>query len=52
MGHEEWFPPIRLRVGRGFKKETIAGMRRNGRDAPKPDLYAATRETSSFKLCG
>jgi hypothetical protein len=33
-GHEERFPPTRLSVGCGFRKETIAGMRRNGRDAP------------------
>ena len=35
QGHEERFPPTRLSAGRGFRKETIAGMRRNGRDAPK-----------------
>jgi hypothetical protein len=34
MGHEERFPRTRLSVGCGFRKETIAGMRRNGRDAP------------------
>jgi hypothetical protein len=28
------FPPTRLSAGCGFRKETIAGMRRNGRDAP------------------
>jgi hypothetical protein len=33
-GHEERFPPLRLSAGCGFRKETIAGMRRNGRDAP------------------
>jgi hypothetical protein len=33
-GHEERFPPRRLIAGYGFRKETIAGMRRNGRDAP------------------
>jgi hypothetical protein len=35
LGHEERFPPTRLSAGCGFRKETIAGMRRNGRDAPK-----------------
>jgi hypothetical protein len=35
-GHEERFPPPRLSAGYGFRKETIAGMRRNGREAPKP----------------
>ena len=33
-GHEERLPPTRLSTGCGFRKETIAGMRRNGRDAP------------------
>jgi hypothetical protein len=33
-GHEERFPPPRLSGRCGFRKETIAGMRRNGRDAP------------------
>jgi len=35
MGHEEQFPPPRLSARYGFRKETIAGMHRNGRDAPK-----------------
>lgn len=39
-GHEEQFLPTRLHAGCGFGKETIAEMRRNGRDAPK----AVTRE--------
>ena len=34
LGHEERFPPPRLSAGYRFGKETIAGMRRNGRDAP------------------
>jgi hypothetical protein len=38
MGHEERFPPARLSAGCGFRKETIAGMRRDGRDAPFADL--------------
>ena len=42
MGHEERFPPTRLSAGYGFRKETIAGMRRNGRDAPR----AAVRRTA------
>jgi hypothetical protein len=33
-GHEKWFPPSRLSAGFGLRKETIAGRRRNGRDAP------------------
>jgi hypothetical protein len=36
MGHEERFPPTRLSAGCGFRKETIAGMRRNGSLAPIP----------------
>jgi hypothetical protein len=36
MGHEERFPQTRMSAGCGFRKETIAGMRRNGRDAPIP----------------
>jgi len=35
-GHKERFPPTRLSAGYGFRKETIAGTRRNGRDAPIP----------------
>jgi hypothetical protein len=30
MGHEERFPLLRLSGGCGFRKETIAGTRRNG----------------------
>jgi hypothetical protein len=43
-GHEERFPPTRLSVGCGFRKETIAGMRRNGRDAPIPVVRVTTME--------
>jgi len=32
---EEWFPQTRVRAGCAFRKETIVGMRHNGRDAPK-----------------
>jgi hypothetical protein len=31
MGHEERFPSARLSAGYGFRKDTIAGVRRNGR---------------------
>ena len=34
MVHEERFPPPRLSAGCAFRKETIAGMYRDGRDAP------------------
>jgi hypothetical protein len=47
MGHEERFPPTRLSAGCGFRKETITGMRRDGRDAPIPDL----RETVAGLAC-
>jgi hypothetical protein len=40
MGHEERFQPTRLSTGYGFRKETIAGVRDNGRDAPISDLLA------------
>jgi len=43
VGHEERFPPPTLSAGYAFRKETIAGMRRNGRDAPIPDLLRASR---------
>jgi len=33
-GHEERFPLIRLSVGCGFRKETIAGKRGNDKVAP------------------
>jgi len=33
-GHQERLPATRLSGRCGFRKETIAGMRRNGRDAP------------------
>jgi hypothetical protein len=47
MGHEERFPPTRLSAGCGFRKETIAGMRHNGRDAPIPDLPDLALERGS-----
>jgi len=34
LGHEERFPPPGLSAGCGFRKETVAGLRRNGRVAP------------------
>jgi hypothetical protein len=38
VGHEERFPQTRMSAGCGFRKETIVGMRRNGRDAPIADV--------------
>ena len=40
LGHEERFPPTKLSADYGFSKETFEGGRRNGRDAPIPDLPA------------
>ena len=37
LGHEERLPPTRLSAGYGFRKETIAGVRHNERDAPIPN---------------
>jgi hypothetical protein len=34
MAHAERFPPTRLSADCGFRTETLAGMRCNGRDAP------------------
>ena len=48
MGHEERFPPTRLSAGCGFRKETIAGMRRNERAAPIPALRATVVKPPSF----
>ena len=43
-GHEERFPPPRLSAGYAFRKETIAGMRRNGRVAPLPAVQEVAPE--------
>jgi hypothetical protein len=40
MEHEERFPPTMLGAGYGFRKETIAGMSSNGRDAPTAGIKA------------
>jgi hypothetical protein len=52
MGHEERFPPIRLSAGCGFRKETIARMRRNGRDASSAVIPALALERGSSTLSG
>ena len=52
MVHEERFPPTRLSAGCGFRKGTIASMRRNGRDAPVPDLPALATERGGPTLSG
>jgi len=44
LGHEARFPTPRLSPGFGFRKETIAGIRRHGRGAPTPDLRARALE--------
>ena len=38
LGHEERFLPTRLSAGCGFRKETIAEIRRNVRDALIPAI--------------
>jgi hypothetical protein len=38
MGHEDAFPQPRLSARCRFRKKTITGMPRNGRDAPKPGV--------------
>jgi len=48
-GHEERFPPTRLSAGYGFRKETIAGIRRNGRDAPIPAVRGDHGETTGMR---
>jgi hypothetical protein len=40
-GHQERFPPTNLSADCGFKKETIAGMCRNGRGATIPVVRGA-----------
>jgi len=44
MVREERFPPPRLSAGCAFRKETIAGMRRNGRGAPQAAVGALAIE--------
>jgi len=51
-GHEERFPSTRLNAGFGFRKETIAGMRGNGRDAPFPDPPSLATERGGSTLSG
>jgi len=43
-GHEERFPPTKLSACCGFRKETIAGMCRNGRDARDLAIRYGIRE--------
>ena len=43
MGHEERLPPTTLIAGCGFRKETIAGMRRKGRDTPEAVILRTLR---------
>jgi hypothetical protein len=39
LGHEERFPPPRLSARRGLRKQTIARMGRDGRDAARTDRF-------------
>jgi hypothetical protein len=38
MGHEERFPPLRLKAGSGFSKKTFAGTPGSEEDAPFPAI--------------
>jgi hypothetical protein len=55
-GHEERFPLTRLSAGSGCRKETIAGMRSNGREAwgrwapPGPSKMRRWGEATEFAL--
>jgi hypothetical protein len=51
MGHEDAFPPHRLNAGYAIGKETLAGTRGNGRDAPVP-AFAASWPTGSNRPFG
>ena len=44
LGHEERFPPPKLNAGCRLRKETIAGMCQNWRDAPIAVFPALTPE--------
>jgi hypothetical protein len=48
VGHEERFPPTKLSAGCGFRKETIAGMRRNERDAPSTVIHTLASRRWEF----
>jgi hypothetical protein len=50
MGHEERFPRTRLSARCRFRKETIAGMRRNGRDAPIRTLLPSLPDNSTHAI--
>ena len=47
-GHEERFPPTKLSACCGFRKETIAGMCRNGRNAPISAIREVGDRTAQF----
>ena len=51
MGHEERFPPTRLSAGYGFRKETIAGVRHNERDAPISAIFRPPIEPRPLSGC-
>jgi hypothetical protein len=52
LGHFDQFPPTSARVGYGFRKETIAGMRRNGREAVIPVIRMTAIERQGSTRCG
>jgi hypothetical protein len=50
LGHEAWFPTPRLSAGYGFRKETIAGVRHNERDAPIPVISVESEIAAGLDL--
>src|SRR5438105_1170947 len=52
FGHEERFPPTRPSAGFEFRKVTIAGMRRNRRDAPTAAARFFGKSRVRRLLCG
>jgi hypothetical protein len=51
-GHEERFPSTRLSAGYGFRKETIATVRHNGRNAPIAVILATANRADLMMQAG
>jgi hypothetical protein len=50
MGHEDQFTPPRPNAGYRIRKETVAGTRRTGRDAPLADFGDAAARPALRRL--